>query len=646
MIKHFTKITGTGKFLNYLQSAAPPERKAVVFNRINLIYGENGSGKTTLSLILRSMRGEDELLLKKRSFDHSIPQQIEVAAEGTPHPQYVFSNGEWNHHLPGIEVFDVHFINENVYTGLEIQNTHKKNLFEVILGQQGIQLKSEIQVIKERIQKGNKVTRETVRDIETAIDNAYSARQFAKMEAEPDIEAKIAEKEHEIEAASHHQDILQKAILAEIPKLQPDGHIAGAEAVLVQSVDKISEKYLEKFSKHKDHLGMGGQSEDWIKQGYEAIHDNACPFCQRPFNDTVEILEACRQYFNETYNRLIADIARLNGALNNLNPEARLLEIENSITTNLTLIDFWKNYLGRPPALHSLLGEKGRLLEAFEQLKECFQNKVANPVQAQDAAPLAAFKSTVDSINQTITIFNAGITAFNSSISLMQATDGPDIPNLALELKQLQALQKKDDPEMDTWCKNLLIYEEALEKLKKLKDEKKARLDHFKNAVFDKHLTAINRYLQAFAPYLELRQLTSVYIGSSTEPSVKFALCIEGKEVLQKDDPKRPSVKYSLSEGDKNALALAFFLASLERDPHLCEKIIVFDDPGAHFDEKRMATLLSYLVFFGQKARQLFLLTHDLGVVEGFGEKMQKATLPFGRFRLGEVGGAGVILSP
>ena len=631
MIKRLGKITGTGKFLNYRPDADQPKD----FGQFNLIYGENGSGKTTLSLLFRSLRGEDGLLLKKRSFDHSVPQQIELAATGLPQSAYIFSNGEWNQHLPGIEVFDVHFINDNIYTGLEIQNSHKKNLFEVILGQQGVQLKSEIQAIKERIMKGNKMTRETARDIEAAIGGVYLAKPFAEMGPERDIEGKIADKAHEIATARSHQDILQKAYLSEIPMLETASFTTGAGEVLAQSTGGISEQYLAQFNEHKASLRMGGHAEDWLKQGYQAIHDDACPFCLRPFDATVEVLEAYRQYFNESYDRLIADLARLNTALRGFNLEARLLDIERTIAQNLALIDFWKNYLERPPALHSLQGEHGRLAADFERLKTCFEQKAADPSQPQDGAPLATFEAGVQAVNQAIQGFNKGIADFNSSISLMKSVDSPELPQLELDMQRLVAKQKKNNADMAEWCKNLLAYESALEKLKKLKDEKQARLDQFKHTVFGSYLTAINRYLQAFAPYLELRQLTSHYIGSSTEPSVKFALCIEGKEVLQKDDPEKPSVKYSLSEGDKNALALSFFLASLELDPQLSEKIIVFDDPVSHFDEKRTATLLNYLVHFGQRARQVFLLTHDLGVAG----KLEGLVPDCMRYRLGSVGG-------
>ena len=147
MIKKFIKISGTGKFLNYNTSVAPVPYRTTDFEKINLIYGENGSGKTTLAIILKSLKDNDALLIKKRAFDRTFPQTIEVLTDLTPIPKLTYANNAWDDHYPNIEIFDIHFINENIYTGLEIQNTHKKNLFEIIFGLPGVQLKNDIQVI-------------------------------------------------------------------------------------------------------------------------------------------------------------------------------------------------------------------------------------------------------------------------------------------------------------------------------------------------------------------------------------------------------------------------------------------------------------------------------------------------------------------
>ena len=641
MIKAFHKITGTGIFLNY-----QPEAGADVadFQHINLIYGENGSGKTTLSLILQSLKGDDELLLKKRSFHHGIPQEIELKTDLPNAPVFHFSNNRWDRHCPDIEIFNIHFINDNIYAGMEIQPSHRKNLFEVILGEEGVRLKKEIQAIRERIQNGNKVVRETMKVIEMAIGDAFTARDFAGMDADRHITDRIAEKEHELETARNFQAILSTAYLAELPAFALPFNEALAEALLKQSIDRISEKYLQKFKEHKTSLGMGGAAEEWIKKGYEAIHDETCPFCLRPFDDTVEIVEAYKQYFNEAYNQLLKGISRVCEALGHFNPEALLLEIENRITANLALISFWKNYLPSAPALQSVLSEKSALLTAFNALKASFDQKSRNPVQAQDPEALHVFQKLAGQLVQQLGEFNRTIVAFNSSISLMKSAEVPSVPQLDLELKQLQALKKRDEPELAAHCDNLLKYEDAISILKTNQKFRQQELDHYKDSIFKKYLGRINHYLKAYAPYLELRNLGSAYLGSAREPFVKFALCVQGHEVEQKDHDSRPTVRFSMSEGDKSALALAFFLAKLDSATDLKDKVIVVDDPVSSFDRLRLNRMLDDLLHFGKEATQLFFLTHNYRLGEEFLKRARQTGLPCGHFRMGMREGSAWVL--
>lgn len=68
----------------------------------------------------------------------------------------------------------------------------------------------------------------------------------------------------------------------------------------------------------------------------------------------------------------------------------------------------------------------------------------------------------------------------------------------------------------------------------------------------------------------------------------------------------RPSFKNTLSAGDRTTLALAFFLAHLERDPAATGKLVVFDDPFSSQD----AFLQKILWNIGPNIRDMQLLNH------------------------------------
>jgi len=385
-----------------------------------------------------------------------------------------------------------------------------------------------------------------------------------------------------------------------------------ASTLLSQSIDTISETYLQKFQEHKEHLSMDGKEEIWIKQGYASIKDNACPFCLRPLDETVEILEAYKQYFNEEYNTLLSSLSQLSLSVTNINLEAIFLQSEEKITANNGLVDFWKNHLAKPPSLSSIIDRKDELIEAFAKVKTCLETKSKNPIQSTASIDITSFQSLIDAVNTTIRDFNSQISTYNLSITTLKSTAQPNIAQLELELKKLKAIKKRSEITMTTFCTDLTTYIQAVNTLNTQKATKQQQLDTYSTSVFTAYSTRINQYLQAFAPYLEIRDLDSVYVGSSKEPMVKYALHINGNEIKQEDNPLYPSFKYSLGEGDKSALALSFFLTKLEVDGNIRDKIIVFDDPVSSFDLNRKSTTISNLINLGQQAKQLFVFTHNL----------------------------------
>lgn len=623
MIKSIPKITGTGKFLNYQQKQIPEENRLPDFQKFNLIYAENGMGKTTLSLVLKSLNERPELMLKKRSFNKKMPQAATVVTE---EESYHFTDKHWNQFLTNLEIFDVHFINENIYTGLEMQASHKKNLFEIILGDGGIELKLQIQTLKKRIFNGKKIIRQTAKFIEDNVGNIYSAFDFASLLPDPNIEEKIAEKKHELETANAFQLILDKPVLSPLTSLSLPYEKAFAQTILQQSIDNISTEYLTKIEEHKEHLSSDGNAEEWLKEGIKMADDN-CPFCQQSLQNATEIIEAYQQYFNQTYHGLLGNLEAINQQLENYNLSVYLLEMEQQVLKNINLLEFWKKYLPNAPDLTIFKIDKTEITAHFEKVKTIFQEKTSNPIAAVATENLTVFEKLVTQLNQKIAEINEQITNFNSSITLMKTADNPVLSRIELALKQLEAQRKRGEPTMMENCDNLLKYTEGIEQLEAIKSTTQTKLDLFQRDVFKEYLVKINQYLQIFTPYLTIDKLSSGFQGSSTEPVVKFALKVHNNTVAHKESATKPSMKYALSEGDKCALALSFFLAKLSLDTRLQDKIIVFDDALSSFDRYRLSKLLDLLIKIGQQANQFFFLTHNFMLGKEFLNRVSKAEI-------------------
>ncbi len=612
MIRKFIKIQGTGRFLNYQPSLVPNNDWNGEFKQANLIYGENGSGKTTLTFILRSLKNSTEILKKKRSFDKSFDQRIEILTDDNSTPRLVFDGNDWDRRVNEIEVFDVLFINENIYTGLEIQSTHKKNLFEIIIGDRGKSLKDDISDIKERIQNGNKEIKNVAEKIEIAIDHALPASQYCQKSSDPDIDNKIVKKELEKKAALDHQEISQKSSLSLIPQIELQVQKQTLSDLFKKHIDSISDTFLSKFEKHKEELKIQENPEEWLRKGFDAIEGDTCPFCLQNIDRSIEIIEAYHQYFNYEYTSLIEQLETNETNIDNIQIESLILEIENAISKNNVLIQFWTKYVSEQIELELNIDKKS-LQEKFNTFKSAFMTKQKNPIKSFPIDSVNNFFDEIEKINQTITSLNNQIKEYNNQINDLKNKTLSPIYKLESDLKILQAVKKRESDTIADLCTTYTRYITAVKRLNDEKERKQAELATYSRSIFSSYSQKINKYLQIFAPYLSIKNLGGGYVGSSKEPMVKYALQIDGNDIRPDDKTsQQPSFKFSFSEGDKSAIALSFFLAKLESDTNLSNKIIVFDDPVASFDHCRKAVTISKLVSFGQQAKQIIVMTHNI----------------------------------
>ena len=142
------------------------------------------------------------------------------------------------------------------------------------------------------------------------------------------------------------------------------------------------------------------------------------------------------------------------------------------------------------------------------------------------------------------------------------------------------------------------------------RDQAREVLDQYRVAVFPAYETAINDYLRRFNAGFRLSAVQSV--NNRGGSSCTYNVVINNVEVpVTADAAGAPAFRSTLSAGDRNTLALAFFFASLDRDPNLASKIVVIDDPMTSLDENRSLTTVQETRRLAGRVTQIIVLSHS-----------------------------------
>ena len=217
MIEKFIKIQNVGKFSDFNYSGTIHGN--INFNKVNIIYGENGTGKTTLTSIIRSLTKNDpDLISCRKTFGNVGEPHIKILLSGNALKE--FKSAGWNGNLDGIKIFDVFFINENVYTGLEILSEHKKGLYQFVIGEEGVTLAKDINAIKREIEEENKNLNGQKGKIDLITENLFQREEFIKLEKDENIKEKLDSKKQEIETAKASPEIQIKSSLNRLHSLE------------------------------------------------------------------------------------------------------------------------------------------------------------------------------------------------------------------------------------------------------------------------------------------------------------------------------------------------------------------------------------------------------------------------------------------
>ena len=609
MINHLELIRNVGRF-DSVNAAA-----SIGLGRLTLIYAENGRGKTTLAAILRSLATGDAIpIVERRRLAAQNPPHIIIGCAGGP-PAAMFQNGAWNRILGNMVVFDDVFIDQNVYSGLVVGGDHRQNLHGLILGAQGVALNQKLQNLVAQVETHNRTLRQCEALIPVAERGGLTVEQFCALQANPSVAAEIEAAERNF-AAACEQDPVRNTTLFELLSF-PTFDLQTIETVLQAGVPELDAAAAARV---QEHLATSGRNaEEWIGEGMRRQAErpqqvaDECVFCSQNLGGS-PVIGHYRAFFSDAYRTLQHNITSASVSLNQTHADNVATSLERSVRLLSERRQFWARFTALPPIQIDTAAIVRDWLAARDQLASLLTQKRAAPLDAV-AAPDAVRASV--QLHETnlaaIAVLNQQLNQDNQAIvAVKQRAANANPAAISSALSLLKAIQSRHSAATAAACADYLTEKQAKTKTELLREQAKTALENYRATVFPKYQAAINRYLIQFNVGYHLDAVTAV--NTRGGPACSYNVVINNTAVAVTGGTTQPgdhSFKNTLSAGDRNALALAFFFASIELDPNLATKTVVIDDPVSSLDEHRSLTTVQEVRRLSTRVAQVVVLSHS-----------------------------------
>jgi len=612
MLEQVVQIKNVGCFRNY------GAKGDVTFRKLTLIYAENGRGKTTLCAILRSLQsGQTELIAERKTLDVTEPPFVDVRLTGA---SMQFTNGTWTVTYPDFVIFDPVFINDNVYSGDYVEHEHKKNLYRVIVGARGVELTKQIEDLDRQIRDANADLRTKKEAASKDLPSTVTLEAYLQWQPVADIETQIQQKANELSnrqrAAAKSGEIQAKGTFGKLRLPSPPSDFTVILARQLADVATDAEaKVRHQIAEHQ----MGHQGEPWLSQGLGYVKDNRCPFCAQNVQSN-ELIAAYRSLFNEAYRNLKQEVAQLSQRIEGAIGELALSAVQQTIANNLTLAEFWKQFITVELPDVSFSDIQAKYTKLREHCLVLAKRKQDNPTEPVDVdAEYSSALADVEAMREVVDAYNAAVEGCNTRINEQKAAvqRKGDIAALQSELALFQAKKRRSEAEVVQACQAYQNAVTAKAKLERNKEMVRQQLDQHCESIIRTYEQSINEYLDQFNTGFHITNTRHLYTGGT--PSSQYQIEINNTAVDLGDSRTQagtPCFKTTLSSGDRGALALAFFLAVLKQDADIARKIIVFDDPFTSLDCFRRTCTQQLIQRSLDAAKQVIVLSHDPGFLK------------------------------
>lgn len=570
MIRRIQHIKAFGVFADFQWPAALPE-----FKQFNLIYGWNYSGKTTLSRAFRC-------------FEQKLPHvdfagaQVQLRAEdGTVHHLSA------PHAAPVFRVFNSDFIRENLSFADGSATPILALGAEDIAKQEDLKAKKyERETLNLSMESNMRKKSGKADDIEKAltryardyIKNQLAEVNYNKSRFEPHVIAcKAAPDQHLLDEDAVADRLVVYRSTDKKPALLPKSVSLTSLAALKQKATSLLARVVtanNPIPRLKDDPAV----ESWVNEG-RPLHagKDTCQFCGQSLPK--DLLAHLTGHFSADYENLMAELSALVKVIGAAQQEEIALDHKTDFHAELS---------------ERFTNEKNKL----DKLLEARETALGNLVVALSAKQTKAFTGLeCPAVDDPVEQIAAAVEAVNTIVTEHNKRTAD------FDTKRQEAFTKLEKHYAALFVREEK-YNEVLQQIADLKTAISVQIT--KLGELDTEIRKLEQALSEAAKGAErINDLLAAYFGKddlrvAVSPEKRFQI-LRGAVVAK-----------NLSEGEKTALAFAYFITRVQDGRHpLADTRVVVDDPISSLDANHLFNTYALIKTQLAACRQLFISTHS-----------------------------------
>jgi wobble nucleotide-excising tRNase len=326
------------------------------------------------------------------------------------------------------------------------------------------------------------------------------------------------------------------------------------------------------------------------------------------------VISHYRSFFSEAYRQLQQQIIDASASINDVYSANAAASFERAVRVLGERRQFWAQFADMP----AVNVDTAVIAHDWQLAHEL----VAGLVTLKQTAPLDAIAIPEDvraavqvyeTHRDALEVTNQHLRQANQTIVAVKqraVTANPDA--ISATLSRLQSVRARHTLATAALCDTYLLEKRAKTATEQLRDQARVALDQYRANIFPNYQTSINRYLTKFNAGFQLDSVEPM--NTRGGPTCIYNVVINNTAVAvagSKPNPGDHSFRNVLSAGDRNALALAFFFASLELDLNLATKTVVIDDPISSLDDHRTLTTVQEIRRLATSVSQVVVLYHS-----------------------------------